>query len=521
MTAFQRARWLPGRRETGLILVVAAAVALRVPYLTERSLWYDEASSWQTAKFPFPELMQSVRLNVHMPLYYLLLKAWMAALGESVVAIRGFSVAFGTVTVLAMFFFGRELYLASAASDDDWPGDLEDRAWAFGLVLAGLVAVSPCQIFASIEARMYSLGTALAALSSWLLLRILRGGGRGRLWWWYASALTLLPYSHHYALFSVAAQFVFLGLFAFHLAILGDREQARGIMVRAVLTFVTAALVYLPGLSILMTQTARVQQDYWVRPLNWEIFFGTFNEFILPMPDYDQIPNGWIAFSACAAACLLVAWKGRRGDAFVLALAVVPMVLSALVSTITPIWVGRFFRFTHLFVLATVALAAWRVSRRPRLFRPLLIGSLFIGLLAANYGFWKTLNVREGRGVKGAVEFILAERKPGESIVALDLIQYFPAKYYVGDRAKIRLLEPPFDLFWGMHLIRPADVISYDQVDDELRDGVWLIGTRPTPAITPRIASARMTAKREFTYYNHLHRRVYVHHYQTSEESSP
>ena len=521
MTAFPRTRWRPSRRDAGLLLVVAIAVALRAPNLTERSLWYDEASSWQTARFPFPELMQSVRLNVHMPLYYLLLKAWMAVLGESVAAIRGFSVTFGALTVLMMSLFGRELYLASAASEDNEPDQLDERAWSFGLVVAGLVAISPCQIFASIEARMYSLGTALAALSSWMLLRILRERGRGWLWWSYGAAITLFAYTHHYALFTVAAQYVFLGLLVFHLAVLGKREQARAIMVRAVVTFVTAAILYLPGLSILMAQTARVQQDYWVRPLSWEIFFGTFNEFILPMPDYDQLPNGWIAFAAFVASCLAVSWKGRRGDGFVLALAIVPMVLSALVSTITPIWIGRYFRFTHLFVLATVALAVWRLSQRPPLLRPVLVLALCIGLLAANYGFWNTLNVREGRGVKGAVEFILAERKSGETIVALDLTQYFPAKYYVGRQAKIRMVEPPFDLFWGSHLVRPGDTISNEQVDDELRHGLWLIGTLPTPVITPGLSSARLSAHREFTYYNHLHRRVYVHHYQTAEETTP
>ena len=57
------------------------------------------------------------------------------------------------------------------------------------------------------------------------------------------------------------------------------------------------------------------------------------------------------------------------------------------------------------------------------------------------------------------MEFILAERKSGETIVALDLTQYFPAKYYVGQRAKIRMVEPPFDLFWGTHLVRRGDTI--------------------------------------------------------------
>src|SRR5947209_2358626 len=127
------ARW---RRVAGPLALVALALAFRLPYLTARSLWYDEASSWQTAKFPWAEMMESVRLNVHMPLYYLLLKAWMAVFGESVAALRGFSVAFGVATVLAMDAFGREVYRASA-------GDDPPRARAFGFALAALVAASP------------------------------------------------------------------------------------------------------------------------------------------------------------------------------------------------------------------------------------------------------------------------------------------------------------------------------------------------------------------------------------------
>jgi uncharacterized membrane protein len=107
-------RW-PARWIAALVLLAAFAVACRLPYLTERSLWYDEASSWQTAKFPLVELITSVRKNVHMPLYYLLLKGWMVGLGESVAALRGFSISFGALTVIATGLFGRDLLLLSAA----------------------------------------------------------------------------------------------------------------------------------------------------------------------------------------------------------------------------------------------------------------------------------------------------------------------------------------------------------------------------------------------------------------------
>ncbi len=74
----------------GLAAVAAVALAWSGSRTSPtRSLWYDESSSWQTAKFSFPEMIRSVRLNVHLPLYYTLLKGWMAVWGESVVVAAG------------------------------------------------------------------------------------------------------------------------------------------------------------------------------------------------------------------------------------------------------------------------------------------------------------------------------------------------------------------------------------------------------------------------------------------------
>jgi len=78
--------------------------------------------------------------------------------------------------------------------------------------------------------------------------------------------------------------------------------------------------------------------------------------------------------------------------------------------------------------------------------------------------FWRSLDLPGGRGVRGAVEVILAERRGEGMIVALDLFQYFPAKYYVGNRAEVRQLRPPNELFWGPHLTRPGDFITAENL---------------------------------------------------------
>jgi mannosyltransferase len=216
------------RWDWGLAAVAAVALAFRLPYLTGRSLWYDESSSWQTAKFSFPEMLRSVRLNVHLPLYYTLLKGWMAVWGESVASLRGFSVLFGVLTVVAMGLFAGELYRASAVGDDREAGRRR-----FARVVALLVAVSPFQAFYSAEARMYSLGTAFTAVGAWLLLRTLRDPARGRPWWAFGAACAGLLYTHHYGLFTVAAWYLFLGLYAIWLLGAGERTEARAVVVGA------------------------------------------------------------------------------------------------------------------------------------------------------------------------------------------------------------------------------------------------------------------------------------------------
>ncbi len=67
MFPWQRTSW----HQLGLPALVLLGLLLRLPYLTERSLWFDEACSWRTASFGLAEMLDHVRQNVHPPLYYL------------------------------------------------------------------------------------------------------------------------------------------------------------------------------------------------------------------------------------------------------------------------------------------------------------------------------------------------------------------------------------------------------------------------------------------------------------------
>jgi hypothetical protein len=191
------------------------------------------------------------------------------------------------------------------------------------------------------------------------------------------------------------------------------------------------------------------------------------------------------------------------------------MVFSAAASTITPVWSARYFRFAHLFVLAGVALAIWRVTMRRPALRSCLFASLAAGLLYANVVFWRGLDLAHNPGMRGAVATILERIRPGESIVSTDSVQYVTAKFYARGRAPIHLVEPSPDLFWGWHLIRPDDLISLDELRDEMARGIWLIGTMSEPVVSPDwdLGEARLLEKYEYHYYLNLHKNIFVHHY--------
>ena len=95
--------------------------------------------------------------------YFLLLRGWVAAFGDSAFALRSLSACAGLAAVLGLYLFVRDLPSGPLAGSTSWAGDPRTAA----LLAAALLALSPFQARYGGEARMYALGTALAAFSAW------------------------------------------------------------------------------------------------------------------------------------------------------------------------------------------------------------------------------------------------------------------------------------------------------------------------------------------------------------------
>jgi uncharacterized membrane protein len=133
MTGRRTGRFAMDRRYPAIAALAAVAIAARLQHLSDRSIWFDDASSSQTASYDWDDFLRIIRLNVHLPLYYLLLKDWMALFGESAAALRSFSVAFGVPTVILIVPFAGELFRTSAACR---PEDGESDAEPAGVLSA-------------------------------------------------------------------------------------------------------------------------------------------------------------------------------------------------------------------------------------------------------------------------------------------------------------------------------------------------------------------------------------------------
>ena len=145
-------------------LIVLAAFGLRVIDLSAQSLWYDEAFSVIVARADWATATRLLSVDLHPPLYYLVLRAGLAAFGSSEFVVRFVSVVPAVLMAPLVWVLARRLF---------------DRLTAH--LSAALVCLSPLFVWYGREARMYSQTTMLGLAATYSLVRA-QDSGQAR-WW--------------------------------------------------------------------------------------------------------------------------------------------------------------------------------------------------------------------------------------------------------------------------------------------------------------------------------------------------
>lgn len=149
---------LAWRNESGLLLILLIATAVRVYALDHSSLWSDEGNTYALLERSFAAIARDAAADIHPPGYYWLLKQWAMVFGRSAADMRAFSALAGVIVVAIVYAIGRQLDRLTA-----------QRA-AIGLTAGLLAALNPLLLYYSQEARMYMLLAVAGAGLFWALL---------------------------------------------------------------------------------------------------------------------------------------------------------------------------------------------------------------------------------------------------------------------------------------------------------------------------------------------------------------
>jgi uncharacterized membrane protein len=395
-------------------------VAFRLSNLGAFSLWGDEVFSLRAARMPLGTMFEAVVADgVHPPLFYLLLKSWVAIGGEAVWWLRLLP-AVTSIAAIAPF-----VALARTAR-------LERGATALAL---GLAATNPYLVLYAQELRMYSLLLLLSLASLWAFARLVdreRGGWAD--WALLPTANVALDYTPYFGWLGVAVEAAYVLVFAREIL---KRFAAHAAVVAACFApWVYAVTIGAPG-------ERGLDPSFRDRPTISDVvaFFGALSGPSTPL---------WLAGLAATVTLGLVAfvsarretWRAERTLLLLAAVGIGPAAISFVASHLLEhsVWRERYLIISALPFMLAAAAAAFRLPSR--FLRALAIVCLAAAALA---GAVVGRPTDQRVDIAGIVEQVLAAEPEGVTIYAFGWRVYSPIRFYVeqSGASSVRVLRVP------------------------------------------------------------------------------
>lgn len=211
----------------------------------QHSVWRDEAATWQVAQRSTAEIWHMLgQVDAVHGLYYLVMQGLFEYFGPSTTTLRLPSVLAMAVAAACVTVIGHRLAGVGAGLGG-------------GLAL-GLL---PAAQFYLQEGRPYALVVAGAAISTLLLVTMLKGRGRAAHWAAYGSVVVLCGLLNWLSLMTLPA----------HAATLAWAGARRGVWTRWTAASAAAVACVLPLILFSRSQSHQVS---WIPPLTWHMMIG-------------------------------------------------------------------------------------------------------------------------------------------------------------------------------------------------------------------------------------------------------
>ena len=402
-----------------IIILILVATFFSFLYLDTQSFWLDEACSISFVNLSWSQLWEIIsRREANMSLYYVLLKIWVAAFGDSEFAARSLSVIFAVGGVIMTYAIGARLFNVRT-----------------GLTAGLVLTVNAFFIKYAQEARGYTLLLLLTTFSMYLFIKVIE---RQQYRYYIALGLTnaLVLYAHFFGFFVLIAQII-------SLVFLPPRTiRWKRMLMCAILT---ASLAVPLGIFIL---TQESHQLGWIsKPsllsvvyvfmrftgeggslLLLSYFIPCFVSFVFAVQAFIRFKKSNLVWRYALLLCWLF----------------VPILSLYLVSMFNPLFVDRYMisSLPALVLLTGVGLSSFRSKAL------YTVATSFLIILSLHTVFYVYYPEKKAEW-RSATRIIIQNAKEGDSILFYSRVAEIPFEYYyrkMNGRNEILVSVYPFPL---------------------------------------------------------------------------
>lgn len=455
-----------------LLLALVGSAALQISTIGRYSFWFDESYTSALVKYAPADSVSLTAVDVHPPLYYLVLKTWSALFGSSDVALRSLSTLGMLVSLTLVFFLVRKLVNAYAAG--------------FAVLIA---AIGPFVVRYGQEARMYGLGSVLILGSTLALVYQMQRPIKRRstrLWVLYAVLVAGIVYTHYFGGIIVLVHAVYMLLNSHGMSTL---ERVRAVDRRWLLALGGAFALYLPWVPTLLSQLSAVNTGFWIPPVDGVSVVDTVSQLSAFYPldrgsELAAIAAGAVGLLALATASIYVL-RRRWLDASAFSLTIgavglvslVLIVLSVLPMTTSYYYLRYFAQFSVLYY-AGFGLLLYVAWRHLRWFVALGISAVVVGLQM--FGVVRILDGVDKRGnqTHRAYDAIEQQYEQGDVLFTDGYFAYYDLHHYNQTDAPV-LLASPSESFGSLEPIFRLDPpVTLDPEDVQSSSGrLWYLAS--------------------------------------------
>ena len=373
---------------TVLIIAALSAVAISFAIGYNQGVWFDEGYSIIIAKQSTAKMIQLTSVDVHPPLYYLLLQAWGHVLNNWGVVLRLLSSIFLGVAVFISGLLAKKLFNKRTA-----------------IITLPFVVFCPMLLRYGFEIRMYSL-TALIGTAATYVLACAIGATKRRqkyLFGIYAVLVAAGMYTHYYM------ALLWIG----HLAwLIWDAHKNKKPILRSrwLLAYLISILLYIPWMPSFLHQFMGGVLASVVQPMTVNNLLGiiSFNFVFKPVWQLDGIASLIIILACSAIVTFAIKAYKRFNDKekakyqFLIFSFAVPVIVLTIVGIFRPMYLERYMLPFLMGGIISVGASIAKVTERKKIKYKIMAFGIFAMMLigvvelinVGNFSFQRLENVR-------------------------------------------------------------------------------------------------------------------------------